>query len=126
MLKEIVPTRQIPGEPARRWYMDEEMDLIVWFSGSDELLGFQLSYRVGRDERALTWYEGRGYSYDRVDDGEGRPGRYKMTPVLIADGGWEPDFLLGVFLEKARQLPPGIVEFVRGKILAQPGAIEPV
>lgn len=120
MLKEVVPTRQIAGEPARRWYMDKDMDLIVWLSERDDLLGFQLSYRVGRDERALTWLEGRGYSHDRVDDGEGRPGRYKMTPILIEDGGWDPGLLARVLLEKAQELPPRVVAFVREKILAQP------
>lgn len=118
MLKELVPTRQIHGEPARQWYMDDDMDLIVWRSEANALLGFQLSYRLGGIEKALTWYEGRGYFHDRVDDGEGRPGRYKMTPILIQDGAWDPDLLLRVFLGKAEDLPAAVVDFVRGKILA--------
>lgn len=118
MLKEVVPTRQIAGEPRRRWWMDDDMDLIVWRSETDGFLGFQLSYRLGGVEKALTWYAGRGYFHDRVDDGEGRPGRYKMTPILIEDGAWDPGLLARVFVERSAALPPDVFAFVRGKILA--------
>lgn len=81
MLKEIKAIRQIPGEPSRRWYKDQETDLIVW-SEQYRVVGFQLMVPHGDDRVAITWHEGRSPTLSGLDDGEGCPGRPKMTPLL--------------------------------------------
>ena len=42
MLTEIKGTRQIPGEGRRRWFRDDELDLIVWYEENGAIAGFQL------------------------------------------------------------------------------------
>ena len=55
MLAEIRNARQIAGEDFRRWFTDEEFDLIVWYGDDRSLVGFQLCYDKQDRERALTW-----------------------------------------------------------------------
>ena len=54
MLTEIEKTRQIPGEGIRRWFRDDELDLIVWYGDDGSIEGFQLCYDKLQHERALT------------------------------------------------------------------------
>jgi hypothetical protein len=100
MLVEIQDTRQIPNEPYRRWFRDQTFDLIVWYASDRQIVGFQLCYRQWPEEKALTWLANTGFSHSRIDDGEGRPDRHKMTPILIPDGIFEVDHVLKLF-EKA-------------------------
>jgi hypothetical protein len=116
MLTEVVPTRQIDGEPRRVWYLDEIMDLIVWYSPDDQVLGFQLTSDKGTDEHALTWFAEKGFAHDRVDDGEGHPGHYKMTPILLEDGVLDCARLVRQFSEKDGLLPAEVRELVISKL----------
>ena len=118
MLKEIIPTRQIPNEPRRVWFMDDEMDLIVWLGESDEIIGFQLCDDKGRNEHALTWFKAKGYSFERVDDGEGHPGHPKMTPVLLPDNNPDINRLLPRFSHRARSVPKYLRNFITAKLRA--------
>ena len=112
MLKEARETRQIPNEPFRRWFSDNMFDLIVWYTKDNSIMGFQLCYRKGMDEHALTWLKGKGFSHKRIDDGEGRPAEYKMTPVLVPDGAFDRDNVLAEFERVSGALDPDIVSVV--------------
>lgn len=117
MLKEVVPTRQIPNEPRRVWFIDDEMDLIAWFDEDQTVIGFQLCNNKGPEEHAFTWFREKGYSYERVDDGEGRPGRLKMTPILLQNGVPDIPRLSRRFHEKSLNLPGPLRDFVQTKLL---------
>jgi len=117
MLSEVIPTRQIPHEPRRSWFIDDTMDLIVWYRENDTILGFQLCDDKGSDEHALSWFQEKGYAYERVDDGEGHPGRPKMTPVLLQDGVPDVHALLSHFGERSALLPAPLRAFVQAKLL---------
>ena len=91
MLREFTRVRQIPGEPFRRWFSSDSCDLIVWYDSGDCVRGFQLLYRVGYDNKALTWMRDKGVTHHRIDDGETRVARPKMTRVLVSDGGQSID-----------------------------------
>ena len=112
MLEEVKHVSQLRGEPFRRWFSDETFDLIVWYDSGDSVTGFQLCYRDGSDRKALTWQQDRGFSHKRIDDGEGRPGRYKMTPVLVPDGVFQRDQILALFENESAQIDPEIVRLV--------------
>jgi len=117
MLKEIQDTRQIPGEPFRRWFTGSYMDLIVWYDDDrSSIFGFQLCYRKGVEDKALTWYRHRGFSHTTVDDGEGRPGQYKMSPIMIPDGVFHSENVHKLFQSKSKLIDQEIVEFVSQKI----------
>lgn len=87
MLREIPDLRQFPDEGFRRWFSDRDQDVIVWYADEtrQEVIGFQICYDKQETEHALTWYKERGFSHNRIDDGE-VPFSTKMSPVLVADG----------------------------------------
>ena len=85
MLREILNVSQVPGTHSR-WFASTFLDLIVWYDKDMAITGFQLCYDKGREEKALTWRRDSGYSHNKIDDGEGRAYRQKMTPILVADG----------------------------------------
>lgn len=120
MLRELNPTRQIPHEPIRKWFMGDALDLIVWFAQDDEIIGFQLCYSKGSDEHALTWWKRKGFSHDKIDDGEGRLDNQKMTPILEPDGTFDKEMLVALFQEKSTELDSGLVQFVTRKLEEYP------
>ena len=116
MLTEVPNCRQIKGEPERRWFSCETMDLIVWYS-SGSIIAFQLCYDKMSYEHALTWREESGFSHNKVDTGE----MYgflsdRLTPILISDGSvrWERIQLL--FSEASGTMDSTVAEFVMLKL----------
>ena len=85
MLREIKSIRQAKGEPRRRWFTSVDMDLITWHE-AHEVTGFQLCYDKGRNEHALTWKRGEGWTHRKIEDGEQNGAHHKMTPILVPDG----------------------------------------
>jgi hypothetical protein len=113
-MREVHPTRQVPGEPHRRWFSSAELDLIVWCDAGGSPVSFQLCYDKGRNERALTWEPSTGLSQSAVDDGESEPGlRYKATPVLAPDGPLEVQRVAAHFDAVSTDVPGEITDFVR-------------
>jgi hypothetical protein len=123
MLREIPETRQIRGEPRRRWFNSEFMDLYVWYDTTDEPLGFQLCYGKPNAERALTWFRPGNFSHMRVDHGapEGSAfGGGTGTPLLVLDGLFEAPAVAREFARECRDLPGEIVALVAAKIEEYP------
>ena len=112
-LSEIRDTRQIPGEPRRRWFASANLDLVMWFGDDAALVGFQLCYDKQREERALTWHaNGSRFTHEMVDDGESAGLGYKATPVLVRNGALNARRLLAAFLAEAGSLPQEITQVV--------------
>jgi hypothetical protein len=120
MLREIRDVRQIAGEPRRRWFSQAGLDLIVWLNADESIHGFQLCYQKDGEERAITWLSDQGFSHKRIDDGEGRPARYKMTPILVPDGTFDKPTVISLFESAAQQLDPDIAAFVSKTLATYP------
>ena len=120
LLRELSNTRQVPGEPRRRWFCSAELDLIVWVDGAEEPLGFQLCYDKLVGERALTWRAGRGFDHAAVDNGEGMPTKYKGTPILVADGLFDSNRVADAFRDASADLPKPIRTFVADALARYP------
>ncbi len=118
-MKEINGVRQVPGEHHRRWFFAHAQDLLVWVREDGALAAFQLAYGKTRNEHALRWKEGAGFTHHSVDDGEGRT-LTKGVPLLFPNGPFEARRILDEFLELAAEVPPEIVEFVRARITEHP------
>ena len=114
-MKEIRDVRQIPGEPRRRWFSDEDFDLIVWTDPEDQMIGFQLCYDKEIKQKALTWLKDDGYQHSRIDDGD-NPGKMKSSPVLEADGHFDREGIGRRFLETRGDVPEKIADFVYDRI----------
>lgn len=117
MLSEYEGAKQVRGEPFRRWFADDDMDLIVWYQDDRATpLGFQLCYEGDDgDRRAFTWTEDGGYSHLRIDEGE-RAGRPKMTPLLVLDGAFSGDIVAGEFSNRSGELAAPLTQLVLAKI----------
>ena len=116
-MREVHPTRQVPGEAYRRWFSSAELDLIVWCDSLGAPVAFQLCYDKGREERALTWEPATGLVHSAVDDGESGAGmRYKATPVLEPDGPLDIPRVAARFAASSDELPLDIAAFVRARL----------
>jgi hypothetical protein len=119
MLREISETRQIRGEPRRRWFNSDAMDLYVWYDNDGAPLGFQLCYGKPDEERALTWFRPASYSHMRVDGGGSR-GDGAGTPLLVLDGLFDPPSVAADFARFGAELSADIRELVTVQIDAFP------
>lgn len=120
LLREIPNPRQIAGELPRRWFSNEDMDLIVWVDDDGSIAAFQLAYDQLRLEHAVTWKRKSGFSHDLVDDGEGRPGKYKAAPLLIPDGEFAAPEVAARFKTGAADIDGAVSRFVYAKLLECP------
>lgn len=116
MINEVLHIKQVKGEPKRRLFSDKFFDLYVWSNESCQIVGFQLCYDKERNCRALTWWQNTGYSHNRVDDGENRPGKYKATPVLVPDGTFDKKTIFRSFLKACSGMEQIVLQFVLKKI----------
>ncbi len=107
----------IPQKNARQWFSDDYFDLIVWSAPDGALTGFQLCYDKYKKERALTWTMSNGYSHERVDDGESNPSK-NLTPVLVPDGACPTQDLIGLFLERNKEMDSRLRSFIVDKLRA--------
>ncbi len=122
MFREQENVSQHEGEPRRRWFNSEAMDLIVWVDEENAPTGFQLSYEASSTEKKiLTWLSGSGYTHEGLDEGEDRPFRYKMTPIAVPDGVLDQDEVLERFLAESKEIGNDIREFVAQKLREYPG-----
>ena len=122
MLKEYQQVRQIAGEAKRRWFNDEYFDLIIWLSADDEIVGFQLCYDIARRHRALTWRQESGFTHNRIDDGENRPGKVKASPILVSNGLFDAAQIAARFQQASTQMEQQICDFIYQKLSQYPAS----
>lgn len=122
MLTEITKTRQIPGEPLRRWFSSQEQDLYVWQDQAGKIVAFQLCYAKHRNEHAIYWRQEAGFAHLSVDDGESTA-LASATPILLADGTFRRNAVIERFRSLAVQLPNEIVQIVIARLLEFPSGL---
>lgn len=117
MLRELPRTRQVPGEPRRRWYFCHDLDLVVWFDESEAPIGFQLAYDKPAAEHSIAWHYRRGFEHYVVDNGNPL-GTGFQTPFLYVDGPFQAKRkkVLDAFIRLSAELPPPVVQFVTEKL----------
>ena len=119
MLAEFQNVRQIPREGHRRWFTDNNFDLIVWYDDESRLTGFQLCYDKTGHERALTWTVAHGFQHNKIDAGE-IPGHTKMTPVIVADGEFNAGPIAELFRRESSAIDPAVSRFVYSAVRGYP------
>lgn len=112
-LKKVVISDQ---NRIRRWFSSDKLQLIVWLTPEGTIMEFQLLYQAGWEDKAINWHYQEGFSHHNVDDGEGKPGRPKMSPILMADGYFNKVDLARSLREEGESLEPAIREFIQEKI----------
>lgn len=114
MLQEIKATKQ-DGPERKRWFRDDTFDVYVWQNPAGEFTTLQLCYDRTHDERVMRWNKVTGYSHERIDAPEEKPGR-AMSALLVLDGVFPAELVLERFRGVAAQLPEDIAAFVDRKI----------
>jgi hypothetical protein len=99
----------------RRWFSDDELDLIVWYSDSGEVSGFQLCYDLKGLERAFTWREGAGLMHTAVDTGDDSP-LHNHSPILVSCPVVSLEKVIAEFGARSQTLDPPIATFILSKI----------
>ena len=113
---EVRDVRQGPGDYRRRWFTDDNFDLMVWYHADGTVHGFEFSYDKPGYEKALRWFDNSGLSHHAVDTGEQNPA-YNRSPILSAsDGRTEMKRVLENFRKTVSGLPDGLSEFVQKKL----------
>lgn len=111
MLREIRSVRQEKGANLKRWFQDDYFNLITW-SQDGRVISFELSYDRYGEPHLLRWRDGEGYLHSSVDEGEGRPGRPKMSPIPDAPKRALPQDLPSSFEERSVKIDPEISRLV--------------
>jgi len=112
MLVEMRSVRQVPEEGFRRWFCDEDLDLMVWYKPDKRVHGFQLCYDKSGQEKALTWFEDRGFSHQGVDSGDETP-LSNRSPMLIEAARFETDRVFSCLSASDKELPPKLRALIR-------------
>lgn len=99
-----------------RWFRDDYFDLFVWENEDGQIRSFQLCYDIYRDQKALNWNEGSGFSHFGVDDGENRPGKPKATQVFVADGVFNSKAVIEEFITRGKGMDRTVFDFVYKKL----------
>jgi hypothetical protein len=122
MLREIAATRQVPGEPPRRWFTSRSIDLFVWLDSEQSPIGFQICYDKQWREHALTWTKATGFAHMAVDSGETRPTRHKGAPILVANGAFDATRILEDFRRESDAVPAEFAAMIEDKLQQLSGA----
>jgi len=116
MLIEEQHASQVPNDYFRRWFKDENLDLIVWYKTDGAIYGFQICYDRADNEKALRWLSDRGFSHYGVDSGEESP-LSNRTPLFVTmEGCFETAQVLSRFRSSDERLPRQLRALVRRKL----------
>ena len=114
MLKPI-NTRQ-DCDQQRLWFSDTDHDVFVWLDNNGQVVSFQFSYNKLHNEHIIVWHKDKGYSHNKIDNGEAANGHYKMTPIMIPDD--EADFskLAAEFKHISSELDSSLTDYIHQKL----------
>jgi hypothetical protein len=114
MLAEFKKVRQDINS-FRRLFTDRNFDLYIWYRcvDSTEIIGFQLVYNSGMEQKALTWQKDSGFCHLRIDEGDRG---FNKTPILVKDGAFEYPDVRDRLLASIRNVDTEIRDFVVSKI----------
>ena len=98
----------------RRWFEDDGMELIIWYSGQDIVEGFQILYGKTTDEHALTWKSEDGFVHSQVDQGDDLFS--KKSPILIHRGAIPWTRVVEEFSARSSGIEESLREFVLSKL----------
>ncbi len=98
MLEEVENVRQFPLEGFRRWFMDKDMDLILWYENEiNIMIGFQVSYDKRSVQRTITWKSSK---------------QARSGSSLTCDGPYNKKRVIRLLEEKGSEMDRDILNFI--------------
>ena len=124
---ETQKVRQNPDEPFRRWFADEDLDLIVWYEPDGPVYGFELSFDKINDQRVFRWFKDKALTLHRVNAGEEIPFGNASDRLEEIHEKVEMGELLSLYDAAKAGLPPDLAALVRSKLTeyAHAGSAQP-
>ncbi len=115
MLKESFASQKEP-DIFRRWFDDDYFDLIIWYDTTDRsITGIQLCYDKKADEHAFMWHRASGFSHHAIDDTRSHY-KHPASPLLVDDGIFPFEEIIGKFRERSENIDPSVRDFVIAKL----------
>jgi len=108
MLRELKKVRQIKGEPFRRWFVDEDLELILWYDLDRKLEGFQICYDKLAGTRTITW--------KRVKTSTG-----ESKSLLMSDGPYNKSRLLALMEQGSKEMDANLRSFILERLQSHGG-----
>ena len=108
MLQELKNVRQVNGEGPRRWFVDDEIELILWYDFDKKLEGFQICYDKLAGTRTITWKR-------MVATGG------ESKSVLISDGPYNRGRLLALVERSIEGLDQPLRTFILDRLTSHGG-----
>jgi hypothetical protein len=106
-------------EPHTRWFADARHDLFVHYDAAGRVAAIEFCYGKPDREHALRLARATAPRHTRIDDGEGRTGLPKMSPIHVSDGRFDLAALLATLAGLVAALPPAdaaaCTEFLAGQ-----------
>ena len=116
MLREIPQVAQSDKKSVKRWFSDPDFDLIVWQARSGDIRRFEFCFGKGEAEQALAWKAGSGFEQFQIDDGEDRPMRHKMAPIMHKPAAINYKRVEQDFCRVAKIIDSQVVAFVKTRL----------
>ena len=100
----------------RRWFTDDDYwDIYVWTNTNNEIVGVQICYNRGFNEKALTWFRDESFDHKTVNPSYLSKHR-RASPVLMPDGYFDNDKILQKFLKDSVDIDKKLTDFIALKI----------
>ena len=107
MLRELTNVRQVEGEGTRRWFIDDDLDLILWYDDERKLEGFQICYDKLAGTRTVTW---------RIVPTDGG-----TKSILVSDGPYNKTRLYALMERSSKGLEEGLRAFILERLESHGG-----
>ena len=108
MLRELKKVRQIEGDRHRRWFADEELDLILWYGPEKKLDGFQICYDKLAGTRMITW--------KNIETRDG-----SLKSILMTDSPEERDRIRTMIADRSDNLDGPLKQFILDRLESNGG-----
>jgi hypothetical protein len=116
VLREIKYVQQQRKTDKRRWFTDDDWDVYVWNRKDGSYSGMQLCYAKSRNQRALTWMDGKPPYHATVSEEAGPGNHGKEAAMLVADGTLDIAGLARHFWKVSREIDPEVRKHIIGKL----------
>jgi len=108
MLRELENVRQLKGEGVRRWFIDEDLELILWYDVNKKLEGFQILYDKLAGTRTITW--------KKVTPAAG-----ESKSVLVSDGPYNRVRIHNMVEKSSENLETNLRRFILERLQSHGG-----
>lgn len=108
MLQELPNVRQIKGEGLRRWFISDNLELILWYDDEKKLNGFQICYDKLAGTRTITW--------KMVNTADG-----SNKSIIISDGPYNKSRIYSLVERDTETLEENLRDFILKRLKSHGG-----